>query len=137
MSRLDAQLWRDRMADLVERREALRGDLVRLGEALGGASPKRASKARPEAHRLLKELRDACCGICEACAEWRRAGGHDDPCPAPSGGDYLARMAFDLDFVAANPQGVRADAEFGVPARFGRGAGQRVRGQGRRQVRGG
>ena len=42
MSRLDAQLWRDRMADLVERREALRGDLVRLGEALGGASPKRA-----------------------------------------------------------------------------------------------
>ena len=108
MSRLDAQLWRDRMADLVERREALRGDLVRLGEALGGASPKRASKARPEAHRLLKELRDACCGICEACAEWRRAGGHDDPCPAPSGGDYLARMAFDLDFVAASPKLVAA-----------------------------
>lgn len=65
-------------------------------------------------HRLLRELREAACHVCEAAAQWRAAGRHEAPL-VHGGVDYLARMSHDLDFMGESEALV---ALIGTPRRL-------------------
>eukprot|EP00629_Pelagomonadales_sp_RCC1024_P018956 CAMPEP_0119270886 /NCGR_PEP_ID=MMETSP1329-20130426/7709_1 /TAXON_ID=114041 /ORGANISM="Genus nov. species nov., Strain RCC1024" /LENGTH=123 /DNA_ID=CAMNT_0007270921 /DNA_START=16 /DNA_END=383 /DNA_ORIENTATION=- len=113
---VDAGVWAARARDLCDHRERLVGDLRALGRELaaGGRLP---AGARTEAHRLLRDLREAACHVCEAAARAAGPGGalpHND-CP-----DYLAKMAHDLDFAGEDDLLVAAIGTL-RPARASRG----------------